>query len=313
MKFDYPLLLEPISVPRPWGAGRVSEIYDGRKFATNSNIGESWDVSTWPADPGDANLITVNKILNGPFKGRLLDSITDVSVVVKILDTNDKLSVQIHPTENGKTKDEMWYILNAKEDAYLFLDVANGIDKGSYCDKSSNSNTSEEQVVSMLKKYDNLKFGDYFNVPTGTIHAVGPNIVAFEVSEKCQITYRLYDYNRGRALHAQEGKEAAISIREEKPILDVSYDIDCDKIEYITKFPTFWVSELYGNDIAVNSVDHNHILTAISGDIEISGENENWNLTLKNSMSVLIPGAFSYNIKNQGNVCLITPILSEDN
>lgn len=316
MKFDYPLLLEPISVPRPWGAGSISALYDGRKSLSNAgNIGESWDVSTWPRDPGDESLITVNRILNGPLSGKLLNEITDVSVVVKILDTSDKLSVQIHPTEEGKTKDEMWYILNAKrDDSYLFLDVADGVDKALYCDKSADTATSEEEVTSMLKKYDNLKFGDYFNVPTGTIHAVGPNIVAFEVSEKSQVTYRLYDYNRGRALHVKEGKNAAISTRKELPILDVSYDIDCEKIEYITKFPTFWVSEIYGNDIKVNSVDHVHILTAVSGDIKISGDNSNWNITLKNSMSALIPSGFSYNIKNvSGNVCLLTPILSEEN
>ena len=306
MSFNYPLILEPISVPRPWGAGLVADLYNGRKSGA-SNIGESWDISTWPVDPGDPSLVTVNKIVNGPLAGKLLDSVIDVPVVVKILDTCEKLSVQIHPTDEGKTKDEMWYILNATPEAYLFLGLNDGVDAGDYCDKAADSSLSETEVISLLKKYDNLKSGDYFNVPTGTIHAVGPHIVAFEVSEKCQITYRLYDYNRGRALHLEDGKTAAVSTRIEKSVLDVSYDIECDNINYITNFPTFWVSELCGNDVTINSVDADHILTAVTGDLELLGPDENWNITVKNSMSVLVPGGYSYKIKNSGNVCLITP------
>ena len=307
--FDYPLLLKPICVPRPWGAGYVSSIYDREASTGEVKIGESWDVSTFPQDPGNPNLKTVNIIENGPMAGQKLSDALECPVVVKILDTCDRLSVQIHPTRKGDTKDEMWYVLNAKEDAFLYLGLEDGVDAGEYCDKAADKNATAEEVTSLLKCYKNLKFGDYFNVPSGTIHAVGPNIVAFEVSEQKQITYRLYDYNRGRALHLSEGKEAATSTREDLPILDVSLDAKCENIEYITKFPCFWVCEVFGNDITINSCDRPQILTAVAGDIVISGENENWNVTVKQSKSAVIPAGYKYTIKNSGDRVLLTPFV----
>ncbi len=307
--FDYPLLLKPICVPRPWGAGRISSLYDREASEGEVKIGESWDVSTFPQDPGNPDLKTVNTIINGPLKGKLLSEVLDCPVVVKILDTSQRLSVQIHPVKEGDTKDEMWYILNATEDAFLYLGLEDGVDPAEYCDKAGDPNATAEEVTGLLKCYKNLKFGDYFNVPSGTVHAVGPNIVAFEVSEQKQITYRLYDYNRGRALHLKEGKEAATGKRADLPILDVSLEVECDNINYITKFPTFWVCEIYGEDVSVNSCDRPQILTAVAGDVEIVGEDENWSLVVSRSKSAIIPGGFKYKIKNSGDRCLLTPFI----
>ena len=305
--FDYPLLLKPICVPRPWGAGLISSLYDREASQSEVKIGESWDVSTFPQDPGNPDLKTVNTIINGPLKGKLLNEVLECPVVVKILDTSQRLSVQIHPVKPGDTKDEMWYILNATEDAYLYLGLKEGVDPAEYCDKAGDPNATAEEVTGLLNCYDNLKFGDYFNVPSGTVHAVGPNIVAFEVSEQKQITYRLYDYNRGRALHLAEGKEAATGTREDLPILDVSLEVVCDEINYITKFPAFWVCEVYGEEVSVDACDRPHILTAVAGDVEIMGENENWNIKVGHSKSAIIPGGYEYKVKNSGDRFLLTP------
>ena len=305
MKCDYPLLLEPIAVPRVWGAGSVSRLYKGRSGMA-SDTGECWDLSTWPSDPGDPSLKTVSIIRNGPLAGKPLDSVVDLPIVVKIIDSREQLSVQIHPSEEGKTKDEMWYILNAGPDAFLFVDVAPGTDPGEYCDLAA-SGAGEEQVMSRLAKYSALKPGDYFNVPSGTIHAVGPDIVCFEVSEQRQITYRLYDFNRGRALHQAEGKAAAVSPRQDKPVLDVHFDAECEDVRYLTAFPVFWVAEFIGETVRINSVDHDHVLTAVSGDLAIEGKDDNWSITLPDSMSCLVPAGYPYKIRNQGSRCLITP------
>lgn len=305
--FDYPLLLKPINVPRPWGAGLISSIYDREASQGEVKIGEAWDVSTFPQDPGNPDLETVNVILNGPLAGKPLTEALECPVVVKILDTCQRLSVQIHPVKPGDTKDEMWYILNAKKDAFLYLGLKDGVEAGAYCDKAADTNATAEEVTGMLKCYDNLKFGDYFNVPSGTIHAVGPDIVAFEVSEQKQITYRLYDYNRGRALHLAEGKEAATGKREDMPILSVSIDAECDNIEYITKFPCFWVCEIFGKNVTVNSCDRPQILTAVAGDVTLKGENDNWNITVKQSKSAVIPAGYKYTTENTGDRFLLTP------
>lgn len=305
--FDYPLLLKPICVPRPWGAGLVSSIYEREPGQGEIKIGESWDVSTFPKDPGNPDLDTVNIIENGPMAGKPLSDALECPVVVKILDTCERLSVQIHPTKVGDTKDEMWYVLNATDDAFLYLGLKDGIEAGAYCDKAADTNATADEVTSMLKCHKNLKFGDYFNVPSGTIHAVGPNIVAFEVSEQKQITYRLYDYNRGRALHLAEGKEAATSERIDAPILDVNLEAECDNIEYITKFPCFWVCEIFGTNVNINMCDKNQILTAVAGDVFIKGENENWNIRVPQSKSAVIPAGYKYSVENKGDRFLLTP------
>ena len=132
--FDYPLLLEPISVPKVWGGGRISKI-PGRHIVDSTDpIGESWDVSTWPTAPDNKELCTVTRIANGPLAGALLNTIVNVPVVVKVIDSADKLSVQNHPVLPDVHKDEMWYVLEADPDAYIYLGLAQGVEKQQFCD-----------------------------------------------------------------------------------------------------------------------------------------------------------------------------------
>ncbi len=310
-KFNYPLLLEPIAVPRPWGGGRLCRLYDRPCVEAKEPIGESWDVSTWPTDPGNPELETVTKIINGPLAGTPLDKVVDVPVVVKLLDSAEKLSVQVHPVTENVHKDEMWYILYAEDDAYLFCGFKEGVDKKAFCDLIHSSNPDEEEVLNMLYKAENIKPGMHFNVPTGTIHAVGPGIVAFEVSEQTQVTYRLFDYNRGRALHLDDGCAAITAVRPNFPALDAGLEIagaDCVKV--LTEFPTFCVVKAEGSSITVNSSKHMHLVTATMGDCCISGPNENWNIPLKHSYTCLVPATnepYKIDAKESGEV-LLTPL-----
>ena len=309
--FDYPLLLEPISVPRPWGGGRVCNLYDRACVKADQPIGEAWDVSTWPCDPGNPNLSTVTPIINGKLAGTPLDKVVDVPVVVKLLDSAEKLSVQDHPVKPDAHKDEMWYILYAEPDAYLFCGLKAGVDKKDFCDVISSENPSEAEVLAMLHRADNIKPGMYFNVPTGTVHAVGPGIVAFEVSEKTQVTYRLFDYNRGRGLHLEEGCKALMTERPNLPVIDSGLAISgADSVNTITEFPTFCVVKATGNEITIDSAEQMHLLTATMGDCKLTGPNEDWNITLKHSFTCLVPAtsqAYTINTCGSGEV-LITPL-----
>ncbi|MCE5323306.1 class I mannose-6-phosphate isomerase [bacterium] len=310
-KFDYPLLLEPISVPRPWGGGRVCKLYERASVQSDQPIGESWDVSTWPRDPGNADLATVTKITNGPLSGTPLDMIVNVPVVVKLLDSAEKLSVQAHPVSENVHKDEMWYILYAEPDAYLFCGFKEGVDKNAFCDLIHSDNPSEKEVLSMLYRADNIKPGMHFNVPTGTIHAVGPGIVAFEVSEQTQVTYRLFDYNRGRALHLADGCKAITTPRPDYPVLDAGIEIDgAIKVETLTEFPTFCVVRAAGDKVMVKSSKHMHLVTATMGDCKLTGPNDNWNITLKHSFTCLVPAVSEpYTIDTCGSgEVLFTPL-----
>ncbi len=298
MSFSYPLLLEPVAVPRPWGGGRLCKLFERPCVNTSEPIGESWDVSTWPTDPGNPELATVTMVTNGPHAGTPLDKITDVPVVVKILDAAEKLSVQSHPVTKDVHKDEMWYILHAEPDAYLYCGFADkNQDPKEFCDLIHSENAQEEKVLSMLQKADNLKPGDYFNVPTGTVHAVGPGCVAFEVSEKTQVTYRLFDYNRGRALHLDDGCEAVATKRPDLPLLDFDIKIGgAEKVDTITHFPTFAVVRAAGSFMRVESTDRMHLVTATMGKLKIVGPDPDWSVTVLHSFSALLPPGVSYDI-----------------
>ena len=310
-EFNYPLLLKPVAVPRPWGGGRLCNLYDRECIKSNQPIGESWDVSTWPTDPGNPELATVTVIQNGPLAGMPLDKLIDIPVVIKLLDSAEKLSVQVHPVSDNTHKDEMWYVLHADPDAYLFCGFAEGVTPEYFCQLVQAENADEEAVLKCLHTETKLIPGQYFNVPSGTIHAVGPGLVAFEVSECMQVTYRLYDYNRGRALHIDDGCKALKANRNVGPLLNPGVEIEGKvDIDLITQFPTFTVTKVSGGCFRVTNCEHKHLITATMSDCKISGPTDDWNLVLKQSYTCVVPaGSIGYNIDpGDGREVLITSL-----
>lgn len=291
--FDYPLLLEPVPVPKVWGGGRLATIPGRKAVESEHPIGESWDASTWPTAPDNKELRTVTRITNGPLAQTPLDQIVSVPVVVKVIDSAEKLSVQSHPVLPYAHKDEMWYILEADKDAYLYLGLKDGVSKQEFCDLIRSQDPSEEAVLGALQRKGGLKPGSYFNVPTGTVHAIGPGLLTFEISEQTQVTYRLYDYNRERSrgkLDLDVGCVSVMAIRRETPPLDPGLVIEnASSVEAITQFPTFCVLEANGERMTVKSAEHMHLITATRGDCKLSGPNDNWNITLKYSFTCLAP------------------------
>lgn len=291
--FDYPLLLKPVPVPKVWAGKKLSSIPGRESRDTEHGVGESWDASTWPTAPDNRELRTVTDVINGPLAGTPLDRIVNLPVVVKVIDSADRLSVQNHPVLPAVHKDEMWYIVEAEEEAYLYLDLKEGVSKPEFCDRIRSEDTSEEAVLGALQCKEGLKPGSHFNVPTGTVHAIGPGLLTFEISEQTQVTYRLYDYNRERSrgrLDLDEGCVALMTPRPNLPVLDPGLVVeDADSVETITQFPTYCVLEARGERITVRSAEHMHLITAAKGDCRLSGPDNNWNITLKYSFTCLVP------------------------
>lgn len=311
--FDYPLLLEPIGVPKVWGGGRLAKIPGRHVTEADNPIGESWDVSTWPTAPDNKELCTVTRITNGPLAGMLLDQIVKVPVVVKVIDSAQKLSVQNHPVLPDVHKDEMWYVLDADKDAYLFLGLADGVTSQQFCDLICSENPPEDAVLSALDRKSDLKPGDYFNVPTGTVHAIGPGLLTFEISEQTQVTYRLYDYNRERSrgkLDLDTGCKALLTPRPDQPTLDPGMSIEADGVDVITEFPSFCTLRVRGERMAVNSAQHMHLVTATRGACRLSGPTGEWNVELGHTFTCLVPaGDRTYTIDTNGaGEVLISPL-----
>lgn len=215
-----PIFLEPTLHERIWGGEKLKTDY-GYPISTN-HTGEAWVISAHPHGP--------SVIKNGELASKtLLDAWNehgelfnkkgdgDYPLLIKILDANDDLSVQVHPNDEfarevegvpyGKT--ECWYILNAEEDAELVL--------------GHHAKTPEEFTTmvdhgewdKLLRKVK-VKAGDFIYVPSGTIHAIGKGIVILETQQSSDITYRVYDYDRTdasgnkRELHLERSKQVAM-------------------------------------------------------------------------------------------------------
>lgn len=199
----YPLLFVPEMKTRVWG-GRALEQFG--LDLPEGPIGEGWMV----ADHANGT----STVANGPLAGRGLDEVRDAfgaewfgsngyaagsrfPLLVKLLDCNDDLSVQVHPDndydrlppgELGKT--EMWYVLDAKPGASIIYGLKPGTDRESFA-RSIEAGTIMERLQEV-----NVQAGDSFYIPAGTVHALRAGVLVAEIQQNSDTTYRLYDYDR---------------------------------------------------------------------------------------------------------------------
>lgn len=134
----------------------------------------------------------------------------DLPLLVKYIFTSEKLSVQVHPNDEearsrglARGKNECWYILDAQEDSSLGLGLQSAISADDL------RLAAVDGSIEHLMNWKPVAAGDFFYVPAGTIHAIGAGITLLEVQQNSDVTYRLYDYGRPRALHLEEGIDVA--------------------------------------------------------------------------------------------------------
>ncbi len=196
-----PFKLTPYFKETIWGGNKLKTMFN--KPIPNDKIGESWEISTRPEGVSYVNSVPFDRffaehkeeIMGNGFKG-------DFPLLVKLIDANDRLSVQVHPSdENSKT--EMWYILAAEENARLIAGFKEDMDKETL--KKSAENGTLEQYMNFVP----VHAGDSFFIPAGLVHAIGKGIVILEIQQNSDTTYRLYDYNRGREIHVEKAVACA--------------------------------------------------------------------------------------------------------
>ncbi|MGX7025516.1 mannose-6-phosphate isomerase, class I [Vagococcus hydrophili] len=208
-----PLFLQPVLQEKIWGGTKLKT--DFEYPLESDKVGECWAISAHPHG--------VCTVENGPFKGEKLDELwknqpelfgnskEDVfPLLTKILDAADDLSVQVHPDdlygkehegELGKT--ECWYIISADPGAEIIY---------------GHHAKTKEELAEMINSGDwehllrrvPVKKGEFYFVPSGTIHAIGKGIMILETQQSSDTTYRVYDYDRlddagnPRELHIQQ-------------------------------------------------------------------------------------------------------------
>ncbi|MEA3001074.1 MAG: mannose-6-phosphate isomerase [Sphingomonadales bacterium] len=165
--------LTPREVEKPWG----------RDDGSGRRIGEIW----FEAPDGRA-----------------------LPLLVKYLFTSDKLSVQVHPDDaNARArglphgKSECWYVVAAEPRAKLALGLREGIGEAEL--RAAAADGSIEARLDWIEP----RAGDFFSVPAGTIHAIGPGLSLIEIQQPSDVTYRLYDYGRDRELHVEDAVAVA--------------------------------------------------------------------------------------------------------
>ncbi|GGF82018.1 mannose-6-phosphate isomerase, class I [Paenibacillus albidus] len=204
MTKPYPLKFEPEFKDRVWG-GRALEKF-GFKLP-EGHIGEGWTIADHPNG--------TSSVVNGELAGQGLDQIREqfgrewfgtkgiseaggrFPLLVKLLDCNDNLSVQVHPTDDyeglpkgelGKT--EMWYVLDAKPGAKIIYGLKEGVTR-----ESLQAALDNGTVMDSLQELS-VSAGDSFYIPAGTVHALCAGVVVAEIQQNSDTTYRIYDYDR---------------------------------------------------------------------------------------------------------------------
>ena len=223
MKNLYPLKFRPIYKERIWGGDKLPTLLD--KNYSIAHCGESWELSGVQDDISVVsdgflkgnNLEELIEVYMGELVGeKIYDQFgTEFPLLIKYIDANDRLSIQVHPGDElskerhgayGKT--EMWYVVQADDGAELISGFNRTIDRDSYLIALQNG-----QLENLLQ-FDPVKPGDVFFIPAGRVHAIGKGIVVAEIQQTSDVTYRIFDFNRvddkgqGRELHTELALDA---------------------------------------------------------------------------------------------------------
>jgi len=216
----YPMKLSGVTKSPIWGGTRL--IRDWSKPSTCDTVGESWELTVRKNE--------VCTVQNGAYSGASLSDLIarfpseimgastlsngEFPLLVKLIDAADRLSVQVHPdddyaarVENDRGKTEMWYIVDADEDAEIICGLAEGYDNAAY-----QTALARGELMSALRT-QRVQAGETYFIPAGLPHAIGKGILIAEIQQNCDLTYRVYDYDRRQAdgslreLHVQKAND----------------------------------------------------------------------------------------------------------
>lgn len=198
-----PFVLTPAAKDYLWGGSRLND--DFGKGIDMYPLAETWECSTHPDGP--------SIVASGPMKGRSLTDVLheapgmlgnhvrtpgELPILIKMIDAQRDLSVQVHPDdayaqkyENGQQgKNEMWYVLDAAPGATLI----HGLNRAVQPDELRRC-VADGTIEKYLQRVQ-VRPNDVFYIEAGTVHAIGAGVMIVEIQENSNLTYRLYDYNR---------------------------------------------------------------------------------------------------------------------
>lgn len=220
----YPLKFKPVFKDKIWGGRKIKEQL-GVDYGSLPNCGEMWLLSgLWE----EQSVVT-----NGDFAGDEINDLVETfmgdlvgedvfdkygeqfPLLIKVIDANDWLSVQVHPDDelaekrelgNGKT--EMWYVMQADPGAELVSGFNCEMNRMKYI------RVMKDNAIESVLNHEPVAKGDVFYIPAGRVHALGPGIMVAEIQQTSDVTYRIYDWDRidlagmRRELHIPQSLDA---------------------------------------------------------------------------------------------------------
>ena len=304
----YPMLFEPNLQTKVWGGEQLTQ---WKQLPEQQHIGESWEVSAVEKSP--------SVIANGTWAGYALTEVINkmpeailgkmvakkynnqLPLLVKFIDSNDNLSVQVHPNDemaqrlhNGMGKTEMWYVLSAEPGACIYAGFQKALSPEEYARR-----VADGSIMEALAKHE-IYAGDVFYIPSGRIHAIGKGVRLVEVQQSSDLTYRIYDYGRmdlngqPRELHTKLAAQALDYKVYREYRSDYTDKIDTANTCIDTEFFTVRVVSIQ-ESMRRNMVKYDSfaILTCTQGSCQVRIRSTHDEITLREGYSCLIPAAIA--------------------
>lgn len=301
----YPLTFKTIYKDKIWGGNKINTIL-GKDFSPLPNCGETWEIS---GVDGNVSIVKDGE-LAGKSLQELLETYQDQLVgkhvyerfgnifplLVKFIDANDDLSIQVHPNDalakerhNSFGKTEMWYIIQADEGATLNSGFNREVTKEEYVQ------AVDDNTIQDILNIEAAKPGDVFFLPAGRVHYIGKGLLLAEIQQTSDITYRIYDFDRTddkgqkRELHTEQAVDAIdyhyygdYKTQYEKVQNKSVNAVACDY--FVTNVLNF-DQEVLHDYTDINSFV---ILVCVGGGVQIQTE-QGYSLNLKTGECALIP------------------------
>jgi len=260
-----PLKFNPVYSYRIWAGEKLKTVL--QKDYDQEKIGESWEVSDIDENEtlisgGELKGYSLTRLIK-EFKGDFVGNSVyekfgnNFPLLIKFIDAKTPLSIQVHPSDslakerhNSFGKNEMWYVMEAEEDAELIIGFNQTVSKETYVNHLENARLNE------LLNVEKVQAGDVFYIPTGRVHAIGAGVLLAEIQQTSNITYRIYDYDR---IDSKTG---------EKRELHTEMAIDAIDFEFHSNYKTNYETLINSSNILVHSPYFKTNIIIISGVIE---------------------------------------------
>ena len=267
--------LFPACMDNVWGGTKLKEYYG--KVTDKTPCAESWELSFHPAGQTRlANGKTLFETVTQADLGENIQGFPFFPTLIKFIDAQDNLSVQVHPSdsyalknENSFGKTEMWYVVEADDGAGIYLGFNRSVTQDEY-----ETAIAEKRLTELLNFYQ-VKAGECYFIPSGTIHAIGKGCLICEIQQNSNLTYRVYDYGRKdkngneRELHVEKAlKVTALNAFENK---NLSVQTTAGEVIGASKYFTVTKVRVLGETALKTDKKSFCCLTVVKGNGEVDG------------------------------------------